>query len=216
MLATQDKSFENTNEDNVLTFYEKIKIKNNLESLFSHYSGSYVFIEVNPWKEEYIIRGKFHVKYGIFAKFESTFDGIDKLRKYSEFIESLAFLKNACDEKITPILDDKSNLSFLFSGDVVDEKNIMDILEGVRKDKEAELKKSSSEISALYESIEEVDNKIKDRKNQIKNMEIKIREVKDAATNIFTAMRYLAVTRENSILNRIKRVFRKEQLKLNA
>ena len=113
-------------------------------------------------------------------------------------------------------MDDKSNLSFLFSGDVVDEKNIMDILEGVRKDKEAELKKSSSEISALYESIEEVDNKIKDRKNQIKNMEIKIREVKDAATNIFTAMRYLAVTRENSILNRIKRVFRKEQLKLNA
>ena len=37
MLATQDKSFENTNEDNVLTFYEKIKIKNNLESLFIHY-----------------------------------------------------------------------------------------------------------------------------------------------------------------------------------
>ena len=98
MLATQDKTLENTIEENVLTFYEKIKIKNNLESLFSHYSGSYVFIEVNPWKEEYIIRGKFHVKFGIFAKFEITFDGIEKLRKYSEFIESLAFLKNACDE----------------------------------------------------------------------------------------------------------------------
>ena len=86
MLATVDKKVENTNEENVLTFYEKIKIKNNLESIFSHYTGSYVFIEINPWKEEYIIRGKFHVKYGIFAKFEMTFDGIEKLRKYSDFI----------------------------------------------------------------------------------------------------------------------------------
>ena len=103
MLATADKKVENTNEENVLTFYEKIKIKNNLESIFSHYNGSYVFIEINPWKEEYIIRGKFHVKLGIFAKFEMTFDGIEKLRKYSDFIESIAFLKNACDEKITPI-----------------------------------------------------------------------------------------------------------------
>ena len=119
MLATQDKTLENTVEENVLTFYEKIKIKNNLESLFSHYSGSYVFIEVNPWKEEYIIRGKFHVKFGIFAKFEITFDGIEKLRKYSEFIESLAFLKNACDELITPILDDKNNLTFLFGNEYV-------------------------------------------------------------------------------------------------
>jgi hypothetical protein len=216
MLATQDKNLENTSEENVLTFYEKIKIKNNLESLFSHYSGSYVFIEVNPWKEEYIIRGKFHVKYGIFAKFEMTFDGIEKLRNYSEFIESLAFLKNACDEKITPILDDKNNLTFLFAETSVDEKNIMDILEDVRKDKAAELKKANAEIASLYEAIEEVDNKIKDRKAQIKNMEVKIREVKESATNVFSAMRYLTITRENSIVNRIKRVFKKEQLKLNA
>lgn len=216
MLATQDKNLENANDESVLTFYEKIKIKNNLESLFSHYSGSYVFIEVNPWKEEYIIRGKFHVKYGIFAKFEATFDGIEKLRKYSEFIESLSFLKNACDEKITPILNDKNVLSFLFSGDYVTEENIMEILEEVRKDKELELKNATADITSLYEEIEEVDNKIKDRKNQIKNMEIKIREVKDSTTNVFTAMRYLTITRENSIVNRIKRVFKKEQLKLNA
>ena len=216
MLATQDKILENTSEENVLTFYEKIKIKNNLESLFSHYSGSYVFIEVNPWKEEYIIRGKFHVKYGIFAKFEMTFDGIERLRKYSEFIESLSFLKNACDENITPILDSKNNLSFLFADEYVTEENIMDILTSVKKDKEVELKKANSEITVLYEHIEELDNKIKDRKNQIKNMEIKIREVKDSSANIFTAMRYLTITRENSIVNRIKRVFRKEHLKLNA
>ena len=76
-----------------------------------------MFIEINPWKEEYIIRGKFHVKLGIFAKFEMTFDGIEKLRKYSDFIESIAFLKNACDEKITPILNDKNELTFLYSED---------------------------------------------------------------------------------------------------
>lgn len=216
MLATQDKTLENTIEENVLTFYEKIKIKNNLESLFSHYSGSYVFIEVNPWKEEYIIRGKFHVKFGIFAKFEITFDGIEKLRKYSEFIESLAFLKNACDELITPILDDKNNLTFLFGNEYVTEENVMSILESVRENKEAELKAVNSEIASLYETIEEVDNKIKDRKTQIKNMESKIREVKYATSNIFTAMRYLTITHENSIVNRIKRVFRKDQLKLNA
>ena len=216
MLATQDKTLENTVEENVLTFYEKIKIKNNLESLFSHYSGSYVFIEVNPWKEEYIIRGKFHVKLGIFAKFEVTFDGIEKLRKYSEFIESLAFLKNACDELIIPILDEKDNLTFLFCNERVTEENIMSILENVKENKEAELKAVNSEIASLYETIEEVDNKIKDRKVQIKNMESKIREVKDATSNIFTAMRYLTITHENSIVNRIKRVFRKEQLKLNA
>lgn len=216
MLATQDKTLENTVEENVLTFYEKIKIKNNLESLFSHYSGSYVFIEVNPWKEEYIIRGKFHVKLGIFAKFEVTFDGIEKLRKYSEFIESLAFLKNACDELIIPILDEKDNLTFLFGNERVTEENIMSILENVKENKEAELKAVNSEIASLYETIEEVDNKIKDRKVQIKNMESKIREVKDATSNIFTAMRYLTITHENSIVNRIKRVFRKEQLKLNA
>ena len=216
MLATQDKTLENTVEENVLTFYEKIKIKNNLESLFSHYSGSYVFIEVNPWKEEYIIRGKFHVKLGIFAKFEVTFDGIEKLRKYSEFIESLAFLKNACDELIIPILDEKDNLTFLFGNERVTEENIMSILENVKENKEAELKAVNSEIASLYETIEEVDNKIKDRKVQIKNMESKIREVKEATSNIFTAMRYLTITHENSIVNRIKRVFRKEQLKLNA
>ena len=216
MLATQDKTLENTVEENVLTFYEKIKIKNNLESLFSHYSGSYVFIEVNPWKEEYIIRGKFHVKFGIFAKFEITFDGIEKLRKYSEFIESLVFLKNACDELIIPILDDKNNLTFLFGNEYVTEENIMSILENVKENKEAELKAVNSEIASLYENIEEVDNKIKDRKTQIKNMESKIREVKDATSNIFTAMRYLTITHENSIVNRIKRVFRKDQLKLNA
>lgn len=216
MLATQDKILEDTSEGNVLTFYEKIKIKNNLESLFSHYTGSYVFIEVNPWKEEYIIRGKFHVKYGIFAKFEMTFDSIDKLRKYSEFIESLAFLKNACDETILPILDEKNNLTFLFSGETVTDENIIDILDSTKSDKEAELKKISNENTKLYEEIEEIDNKIKDRKNQIKSMEIRIREVKDASNNVFTAMRYLAFTRENSIINRIKRVFVKDRLKLNA
>ena len=92
----------------------------------------------------------------------------------------------------------------------------MSILESVRENKEAELKAVNSEIASLYETIEEVDNKIKDRKTQIKNMESKIREVKDATSNIFTAMRYLTITHENSIVNRIKRVFRKDQLKLNA
>lgn len=86
----------------------------------------------------------------------------------------------------------------------------------MKKDREVELKKVNSEIASLYEEIEEIDNKIKDRKNQIKNMELKIREVKDATNNIFSAMRYLTVTHENSIVNRIKRVFKKEQLKLNA
>lgn len=216
MLATVDKKVENTNEESVLTFYEKIKIKNNLESLFSHYTGSYVFIEINPWKEEYIIRGKFHVKFGIFAKFEMTFDGIDKLRKYSDFIESLAFLKNACDEKITPILNDKNELAFLYSDEYINEKNIGDVLDSVKDAKANELKKINADIKRLYEEIEETDNKIKDRKQQIKAMEIKIREVQDASKNVFSAIRYLTFTHENSIANKIKRVFKKEQLKLNA
>jgi len=216
MLATADKNIENTNEENVLTFYEKIKIKNNLESIFSHYTGSYVFIEINPWKEEYIIRGKFHVKLGIFAKFEMTFDGIEKLRKYSDFIESIAFLKNACDERITPILNDKNELSFLYSDEYITDENIGDVLESVREAKSGELKKITGEIKRLYEDIEEVDNKIKDRKAQIKNMEIKIREVQDASANFFTAIRYLTFTHNNSVANRIKRVFKKERLKLNA
>lgn len=216
MLATADKKIENTNEDNVLTFYEKIKIKNNLESIFSHYTGSYVFIEINPWKEEYIIRGKFHVKYGIFAKFEMTFDGIEKLRKYSDFIESIAFLKNACDEKITPILNDKNELSFLYDDDYITEENVSNVLDDVKKAKTNELKKVTAEIKRLYEDIEETDNKIKDRKQQIKNMEIKIREAQDASKNLFSAIRYLTFTHNNSIKNRIKRMFTKEQLKLNA
>ena len=216
MLATADKKNENTDEESVLTFYEKIKIKNNLESIFSHYTGSYVFIEINPWKEEYIIRGKFHVKYGIFAKFEMTFDGIEKLRKYSDFIESIAFLKNACDEKITPILNDKNELSFLYSDDYITEENVSDVLEDVKKAKTNELKKVTADIKRLYEDIEETDNKIKDRKQQIKNMEIKIREAQDASKNVFSAIRYLTFTHNNSIKNRIKRMFTKEQLKLNA
>ena len=216
MLATVDKKTENTNEENVLTFYEKIKIKNNLESIFSHYTGSYVFIEINPWKEEYIIRGKFHVKLGIFAKFEMTFDGIEKLRKYSDFIESIAFLKNACDEKIVPILNDKNELAFLYSEEYITEENIGEVLDSVKDAKAMELKKVTQEIKRLYEDIEETDNRIKDRKHQIKNMEIKIREVQDASKSVFTAIRYLTFTHDNSIANRIKRVFRKEQLKLNA
>lgn len=216
MLATADKNMENTNEENVLTFYEKIKIKNNLESIFSHYTGSYVFIEINPWKEEYIIRGKFHVKLGIFAKFEMTFDGIEKLRKYSDFIESVAFLKNACDEKITPILNDKNELAFLYSEEYITEENVGEVLDNVRDAKSAELKKITEDIKRLYEDIEETDNKIKDRKTQIKNMEIKIREVQDASGNVFSAIRYLTFTHQNSIANRIKRMFKKDQLKLNA
>lgn len=216
MLATADKKIENTNEENVLTFYEKIKIKNNLESLFSHYTGSYVFIEINPWKEEYIIRGKFHVKLGIFAKFEMTFDGIEKLRKYSDFIESIAFLKNACDEKITPILSDKNDLVFLHNEEYINEENIEEVLDTVKDAKASELKKITSDIKRLYEDIEETDNKIKDRKQQIKNMEIKIREVQEASNNVFSAIRYLTFTHNNSIANRIKRMFRKDQLKLNA
>jgi len=216
MLATKEKEIQNVNEENVLTFYEKIKIKNNLESLFSHCAGSYVFIEVNPWKEEYIIRGKFHVKYGIFAKFEMRFDGIEKLRNYSEFIESLAFLKNACDEIISPMLNDKGILTFLYSGENVTEENINDILDKVKENKGLELKNIKNEIARLYDQIEETDNQIKDRKTQIKYMDIKIREVKDSAKNVFTAMHYLAFVKEDSIVNRIKRVFRKEQLKLNA
>lgn len=216
MLATTDKKIENTDEESVLTFYEKIKIKNNLESIFSHYTGSYVFIEINPWKEEYIIRGKFHVKYGIFAKFEMTFDGIEKLRSYSDFIESIAFLKNACDEKITPILNDKDELSFLYDDDYITEENVSEVLDEVKKAKTNELKKVTADIKRLYEDIEETDNKIKDRKQQIKNMEIKIREAQDASKSIFSAIRYLTFTHNNSIKNRIKRMFTKEQLKLNA
>ena len=216
MLATVDKINENTNEDNVLTFYEKIKIKNNLESIFSHYSGSYVFIEINPWKEEYIIRGKFHVKFGIFAKFEITFDGIEKLRKYSDYIESLAFLKNACDEKINPILNDKNELSFLYADEYITEENIGEVLDSVKEAKDAEYKNINEEIKRLYEDIEETDNKIKDRKQQIKNMEVKIREAQDASKNIFSAIHYLTITHDNSIANRIKRIFKKEQLTLNS
>jgi len=216
MLATADKSIENTKEESVLTFYEKIKIKNNLESIFSHYSGSYVFIEINPWKEEYIIRGKFHVKLGIFAKFEMTFDGIEKLRKYSDFIESIAFLKNACDEKITPILNDKNELSFIYNDEYITSENVGDVLDDVKNTKTAELKKITAEIRRLYEDIEETDNKIKDRKQAIKRMEVRIREAQDASSNVFSAIRYLTFTHNNSIANRIKRVFKKEQLKLNA
>jgi len=216
MLATVDKNIENTNEENVLTFYEKIKIKNNLESIFSHYTGSYVFIEINPWKEEYIIRGKFHVKLGIFAKFEMTFDGIEKLRKYSDFIESIAFLKNACDEKITPILNDKNELSFIYNDEYITSENVGEVLDNIKDLKSVELKKITGEIKRLYEDIEETDNKIKDRKQQIKRMEVRIREVQEASNNVFSAIRYLTFTHNNSIANRIKRVFKKEQLKLNA
>ena len=96
------------------------------------------------------------------------------------------------------------------------EENINDILDKVKENKGLELKNIKNEISRLYEQIEETDNKIKDRKTQIKYMDIKIREVKDSAKNVFTAMKYLTFTKEDSIVNRIKRVFRKEQLKLNA
>ena len=92
MLSTKEEVHIEDNEiAEMLTFYEKIKLKNNIESLFNHYTGSYVFIEENPWTNECSVRGKFHVKYGIFSKFEINFPNIDNVREYAEFIESLAF-----------------------------------------------------------------------------------------------------------------------------
>ena len=107
-------------------------------------------------------------------------------------------------------------MSFLYSDEYITEENVGTVLDDVKETKTAELKRITGEIKRLYEDIEETDNKIKDRKQQIKNMEIKIREVQDASINVFSAIRYLTFTHNNSIANRIKRVFKKEQLKLNA
>ena len=107
-------------------------------------------------------------------------------------------------------------MAFLHSDEYINEENIGEVLDAVKDAKVTEYKKITNEIKRLYEDIEETDNKIKDRKLQIKNMEVKIREVQDASSNVFSAIRYLTFTHNNSIANRIKRVFKKEQLKLNA
>jgi len=214
MLSTKEEVLNESEVEDLLTFYEKIKIKNNIESLFNHYAGSYVFIESNPWTHEYVVRGKFHVKYGIFSKFEITFSGIDKIREYSEFIESLAFLKNYCEESIKPILNTQNELAFLYNDEYVTNESIKSILSEVKKSRESELFNVKEEIRALYNNIEEVDNEIKDKKEQIKYMEVKIREVKEAAGSFMSALKYVTITGHNSIINRIKGIFVKEQLKL--
>jgi len=214
MLVTKDETLNESEIEDLLTFYEKIKIKNNIESLFNHYAGSYVFIESNPWTHEYVVRGKFHVKYGIFSKFEINFNGIDEIREYSEFIESLAFLKNYCEENILPILNNENKLSFLYNDEYITQETIENILITVKKSKESELFNVKEEIKALYDNIEEIDNEIKDKKEQIKYMEIKIREVKEAAGSFMSALKYVTITGHNSIIKRIKGIFVKEQLKL--
>lgn len=214
MLATKDEILNESEVEDLLTFYEKIKIKNNIESLFNHYAGSYVFIETNPWTHEYVVRGKFHVKYGIFSKFELNFNGIDEIREYSEFIESLAFLKNYCEENIIPMLNNENELSFLYNNEYVTKDTIENILEDVKKARKTELFNVKEEIKTLYNNIEDIDNEIKDKREQIKYMEIKIREVKEAAGSFMSALKYVTITGHNSIINRIKGIFVKEQLKL--
>ena len=217
MLATKDEIY---NEEEILadmlTFYEKIKLKNNIESLFNHYSGSYVFIEENPWTNEYSVRGKFHVKYGIYSKFEINFTNIDSIRDYAEFIESLAFLKNYCDEIIIPVLNLENKLAFLHNDKYINQENITDLLEEVKKDRQSDLANIKEDIKSLYNSIEEIDNEIKYKKEQIKFMEIKIKEVKESAESLFGALKYVTIKSKNSIVGKIKSVFVKEQLKLNA
>lgn len=213
MLLTKEETVREDSEYD-LTFYEKIKIKNNIESIFNHYTGSYVFIEMNPWSLEYTIRGNFHVKYGIFSKFEISFDRIERLREYSEFIESLAFLKNTCEEDIIPILNSENELCFLHKGEYVKEENINSLLEDIKNSKKSELFNINEEIKVLYSHIEEIDNEIKYKKEQIKNMELKIREVKEAASGFFSALKYITLTRQKSIISKIRNIFVKEQLKL--
>lgn len=214
MLATNEEIHKNEDID-VLTFYEKIKLKNNIESLFEHYSGSYVFIEENPWTSEYTVRGKFHVKYGIFSKFELNFLSIEAIREYAEFIESLAFLKNSCDEIINPVLDVENNLVFLHNGASVNQENIESILESTKLDKSQELTNIKEEIKSLYSSIDDLDNDIKYKKEQIKLMESKIKEVKEAAETLTGTLKYITLVGRNSMFNRIKRIFVREQLKLH-
>ncbi|MBQ7668683.1 MAG: hypothetical protein IJS47_05095 [Clostridia bacterium] len=217
MLATKEENLlEQTDTDELLTFYEKIKIKNNMESLFNHHTGSYVFIETNPWTHEYTVRGKFHVKYDIFSKFEINFKSLDEIREYSDFIESLAFIKNYCEENVVPILSNENELTFLYKNEKVTEDNIVNILNSLKKSKESELFNVKEEIKVLYNDIEDVDNEIKDKKEQIKFMEVKIREVKEAASSLMASLKYITITSHNSLLNRIKGIFVKEQLKLGA
>lgn len=217
MLSTKEEVHIEDNElADMLTFYEKIKLKNNIESLFNHYTGSYVFIEENPWTNEYSVRGKFHVKYGIFSKFEIAFPNIDSIRNYAEYIESLAFLKNTCDEIIMPILNAENKLAFLHNDKYITGENIEQLLEEVKSDKKSELTNIKEEINGLYHSVDDIDTDIKYKKEQIKIMEIKIKEVKEAAESFMSSLHYVTIKSRNSIFNKIKRVFVKEQLKLNA
>lgn len=216
MLATKEEIHNEENVVDTLTFYEKIKLKNNIESLFNHYAGSYVFIEENPWTNECSIRGKFHVKYGIFSKFDMEFPSLESVRDYAEFIESLAFLKNTCDENLVPVLNSENKLTFLHNDKYITEENINELLEEVRNERNAELANIKEEIKTLYNEIDEVDNDIKYKKEQIKNMEVKIKEVKEAAESFAGSLKYVTIKSKNSIFNKIKRVFVKEQLKLNA
>lgn len=217
MLSTKEEIYvEDCSTSELLTFYEKIKLKNNIESLFNHYTGSYVFIEENPWTNEYLVRGKFHVKYGVFSKFEINFSDIEHIREYAEYIESLAFLKNTCDENIIPVLSNENKLMFLHNDKYIDLENIESLLEEVKLARNDELANVKEDIKVLYSSIEEIDNDIKYKKEQIKKMEIKIKEVKDASESLMGSLKYLTIKSKNSIVNKIKSVFVKDQLKLNA
>ena len=79
-----------------------------------------------------------------------------------------------------------------------------------------DLSNIKEEIKGLYNAIDEVDNDIKYKKEQIKKMEIKIKEVKEAAESFMSSLHYVTIKSKNSIVNKIKSVFVKEQLKLNA
>jgi len=198
---------EYVDDEQLLSFYERIKIKNNIEALFNHYDGAYAVIEIDSYKNTYIIRGKFHVKYGIYAKFQKDFKSLSELREYADFIEAVAFLKTECEESVLPILNDEGDLCFMNKSVLINVDNIKVILERIRKDKKDEINRIEENIKRIYDEIEEIDLDIRNKQRMNKYMEIKIKTVIEAAQSLWTAIKYIAVTHDNSIVNRVRRVF---------
>ena len=113
-------------------------------------------------------------------------------------------------------MNNENQLTFLHNDKYINKENIKELLEEVKNYRSSELSNIKEEIKTLYNTIDEVDNDIKYKKEQIKKMEMKIKEVKEAAESLMGSLKYVTIKSKNSIFNKIKNVFVKDQLKLNA
>ena len=81
-------------------------------------------------------------------------------------------MKKSCDENIVPVLNNENKLVFLHNDKYISEENIKEMLEDVKKAKQEEVVSIKEEIKTLYNSIDDIDNEIKYKKETPYGVEV--------------------------------------------